>query len=1071
MSNGINLGNLNISISEFQKVSSGRYNAGEIALKDGNSLAKINNHVTLTGRNSVSLSHSEVLAIKEAFVKSLAESGVAGGELENIRRQIGLSSEGARDKSLKERSIKPLSRQMVREILDRNADAINLATGGHTVKTSSELKAGVSSAKVKDLEAVRNAVNGSLDASRATAANKSLSLAMSVLTDTVAVETAEDRKNAIAIAKAMLADVEDGSGGGSPESRTVTFRSGRGNSVTISTGMDRAAFAARLRDIIFRLENTAPEFKGALPPATAGDAGALEADAAKVAAGEKGFLDGEMARQALDAGYCRHELPLLAKTFALVKTACGWGDDAAFIAALNPKSDARALAACGGRFTASAANFREGLRLMKSFEGWYENVAANIKMNAARTATEINGSSGAFMKGQHRGLARFVFGALAHDMTADLSSTDPEKLFSMERNAATRFVGRGYATSAGSTMAQLPQNVRDLVYRVFDLIDPLPAEDGAKGARIQKNKMVIARVLKNADALLALREDGRLDRKAVLETLFGDAGVDESMSAKEIGEKLGEASTGKFTQAMMDGGDKNAGVAALLMMENGGGTYEECAGKVARGEPLVFAPRMASFSPPVGDMDGSAEPGLNAMKVDMARPALFKNKDGSLAIPRESCRFRFVFPDKTELVAVPGLADNPAVAESSRKIVDKLREFCGEAHPDQLSALGYAMSQSAMPPATIALMAHGFTAGDHSPVTYTLSRDDATGSITVRYSEPEGFPLKFSWTTTIDVNGNSVTTPVVVEKESAADGGKDASVEGYARLAGVEGRPFEPKDAVSGSSPIVPLLKERIEQFAGAPANATAEEKTAAFARKLKEMVKLKTAVNIAGELNGNGMDVNAEHRLFSRDLKGKNRVAMDDGTVIDGDDYKTAADKLAKFLTRNPSATHASLPEEQKRKIYVLMSIMTQATVVDMLNAAAETFDVSGRDRLPFAVLASSGLRGDFRLSMDDKGNVSVGMKIDQKNLNMVAGLDIASGMLKPTSGVKVEFEIKIPAENLAGMANADWSAIDANAINDINNDPEHFEHPHKSAFDKIPEAARFKGEVVYSAHYRFDE
>jgi hypothetical protein len=50
------------------------------------------------------------------------------------------------------------------------------------------------------------------------------------------------------------------------------------------------------------------------------------------------------------------------------------------------------------------------------------------------------------------------------------------------------------------------------------------------------------------------------------------------------------------------------------------------------------------------------------------------------------------------------------------------------------------------------------------PLTYTLSKDADTGDITVRYSEPAGFPAKFHWTTTVHLDGSTSTTPLVVDQ-------------------------------------------------------------------------------------------------------------------------------------------------------------------------------------------------------------------------------------------------------------------------------------------------------------------
>ncbi len=41
-------------------------------------------------------------------------------------------------------------------------------------------------------------------------------------------------------------------------------------------------------------------------------------------------------------------------------------------------------------------------------------------------------------------------------------------------------------------------------------------------------------------------------------------------------------------------------------------------------------------------------------------------------------------------------------------------------------------------------------------------KDDATGAVTVTYSEPEGFPFHFHWTATVALDGTTTTTPMVI---------------------------------------------------------------------------------------------------------------------------------------------------------------------------------------------------------------------------------------------------------------------------------------------------------------------
>ena len=138
----INLANLNISLDQFQKMATGDYNAGEVALKSESKLTKINNHVHRLSANTKSISHEEILAIKNAFMKALSANGVGMDEINKIRKELGLAPDETAPKSLAERSIKPLSRQQIRDIIDRNVGTINATRaerGQKAFKTSAQL--------------------------------------------------------------------------------------------------------------------------------------------------------------------------------------------------------------------------------------------------------------------------------------------------------------------------------------------------------------------------------------------------------------------------------------------------------------------------------------------------------------------------------------------------------------------------------------------------------------------------------------------------------------------------------------------------------------------------------------------------------------------------------------------------------------------------------------------------------------------------------------------------------------------------------------------------------------------
>ena len=124
----------------------------------------------------------------------------------------------------------------------------------------------------------------------------------------------------------------------------------------------------------------------------------------------------------------------------------------------------------------------------------------------------------------------------------------------------------------------------------------------------------------------------------------------------------------------------------------------------------------------------------------------------------------FHLPQGETLEAVNGSESDPVVVKASKAIADKVAELCGNIHPKQLSNVYYALSQSALSVnVNGGFLAHGISSNEHMAVTFTLSRDDETGAVTIKYSEPKDFPVKFSWTTTIDVEGNSTTTPMRID--------------------------------------------------------------------------------------------------------------------------------------------------------------------------------------------------------------------------------------------------------------------------------------------------------------------
>lgn len=211
----VDFANVNISLAEFQGISSGKYNAGEVKLASETKLGKINNHVHFQGSNATPLSHEEVLAVKNAFVKALSSNGVAADEIAKIRRELGLSAETGIDKTLHARSIRPLTRQQVRDILDRNAAAINAHAdqnpGAARISTSAQIygEGGMRA----DRAATRNEVNAALAGAGGTEEHEGIALAEAVISGDVDFCFDKDTKYLLAQAHAQIGQILQRSNG------------------------------------------------------------------------------------------------------------------------------------------------------------------------------------------------------------------------------------------------------------------------------------------------------------------------------------------------------------------------------------------------------------------------------------------------------------------------------------------------------------------------------------------------------------------------------------------------------------------------------------------------------------------------------------------------------------------------------------------------------------------------------------------------------------------------------------------------------------------------------------------
>ena len=469
------------------------------------------------------------------------------------------------------------------------------------------------------------------------------------------------------------------------------------------------------------------------------------------------FTDAASVGRATAMGYAPAELPKLARVANIYQQATGCTNEEAEEAALNTNSKARVLFDCGGRFTLNAENFKKGLALMDKFPAWFANLHDDRAAGKLDTPTKLNFAASYCLRGAEKAVLKFVFDEIAINPNLSLDAENPEDVFGMASNPAMRFVGREYTTSFSNSLAQMSPTRRSVLYAVVDAFDKISLNAGqlAQRKEISQSALLAARVIKNFDAVVALQAAGKLDRANLVPLLYPDFGLAPTASNFDINEA--------YDEKMVENPKIIVQVHATAV--HTGASIDDAVDAVVNGKQLDNLPEILHFSGNLQELDGTATGGRNAMLGDIHRPSAPVLLDGNKpAIADENVKFVFNFPDGITLAAETGAAGAQKVKDANNAIADKLEELCGRVHPKQLSNVYYALSQSSIGGNTKSgLEKYGIKSDEHIPVTFTLSRDNETGAVTIRYSEPKGLSVKFNWTTTIDVNGNSVTTPMRID--------------------------------------------------------------------------------------------------------------------------------------------------------------------------------------------------------------------------------------------------------------------------------------------------------------------
>ena len=472
------------------------------------------------------------------------------------------------------------------------------------------------------------------------------------------------------------------------------------------------------------------------------------------------FAGGESVAKAKAAGYMDSELPKLARIATLYQQATGCTNAEAEAAALDSKSNASRLFKTGGRFVENAENFKAGLKLMEWFDAWFQTTRDAFKSKNAvnKPLSALNGSEFAFALGRNgAGLQKFIFDEIARNPALNLKAKNPEDVFGVKNNPASRFVLSGRLMSLASTLAQVPPEKRALLYKIDALFHPLYDRPVKYPPEISQNAIFASRILKNYAALAALDAKGKLTRAAAFDVLYPDM---PDKGAKDV--KAVNAFDNVFMKRVATEFN-NSGAAlatAISMLSESGATLDEVVQAMKENRALPNAPFRVDVALELENIGDLGNGGLVSMRGDIYRPSVPTSKTDGTKFPGLEGKFVFRFVDETvEIHAQTAMSARPLMDTVS----DKLRALCGAAHPEQLDALGIALGQGPLSRLKGGLDQYGVVSDEHMAVKYDISRNDRTGAITVKVSNPDNLPVKFSWTTTIDIDGNTFTDPMRVD--------------------------------------------------------------------------------------------------------------------------------------------------------------------------------------------------------------------------------------------------------------------------------------------------------------------
>ena len=196
----------------------------------------------------------------------MSQNGVGPDALNDIRRRIGLAPDPSLPVALAQRSMKPLSRQQIRSILDEHKETINNVAGNGTIRTHAEIYARHGNEALQRYEQTRRATNEEFMRGRNRDSDRRVLDIQRVIAGDIHFRNDADRRLLVSAAEMLRSEILRLSNGNPPDDPlgTIDYRRGNGLRITLGLGMSQKAFVDKLDDMLLLLRADRPTPQSAL---------------------------------------------------------------------------------------------------------------------------------------------------------------------------------------------------------------------------------------------------------------------------------------------------------------------------------------------------------------------------------------------------------------------------------------------------------------------------------------------------------------------------------------------------------------------------------------------------------------------------------------------------------------------------------------------------------------------------------------------------------------------------------------------------------------------------------------